>query len=175
MKRSKVFKLNNNDFSKLVKNSKSYSDVLKELGLTTKGGNSSKLLKQRIVDLGIDTSHFEKEGVRAQAVRRTDIKDILVENSTYLSISRLKIRLVNENILKYECSICKNTGEWNGQALSLQLDHINGVNNDHRIENKRFLCPNCHSQTSTYSGRNKGVSYNGSTRVSKTHSQGSIP
>ena len=42
------------------------------------------------------------------------------------------------------------------KKLSLQLDHINGINNDHRIENLRFLCPNCHSQTETYAGKNKG-------------------
>ena len=38
--------------------------------------------------------------------------------------------------------------------LTLQLDHINGINNDNRKENLRFLCPNCHSQTDTFAGRN---------------------
>ena len=36
----------------------------------------------------------------------------------------------------------------------LQLDHINGINTDHRLENLRLLCPNCHSQTPTYCGVN---------------------
>lgn len=40
--------------------------------------------------------------------------------------------------------------------LTLQLDHINRVNNDHRLTNLRFLCPNCHSQTDTYAGKNMG-------------------
>jgi RNA polymerase subunit RPABC4/transcription elongation factor Spt4 len=44
--------------------------------------------------------------------------------------------------------------EWNGKVLTLQVDHINGVNDDHRLENLRFLCPNCHSQTPTYAGSN---------------------
>lgn len=52
---------------------------------------------------------------------------------------------------------CGNIGEWQGQKLVLQLDHINGKNNDHRIENLRFLCPNCHSITETYAGKNKGA------------------
>ena len=38
--------------------------------------------------------------------------------------------------------------------LTLQLDHINGINNDNRKENLRFLCPNCHSQTNTFAGKN---------------------
>jgi len=42
-----------------------------------------------------------------------------------------------------------------GKTLSLELDHINGINNDNRLENLRFLCPNCHSQTTTYGSRNQ--------------------
>lgn len=83
------------------------------------------------------------------------MEEILVENSTYLNRAKLKERLVRDNLLKYECSVCGNTGEWNNKFLSLQLDHINGINNDNRIENLRFLCPNCHSQTDTFSGKNK--------------------
>ena len=83
------------------------------------------------------------------------LDEILVENSTYTNRYRLKIRLIKENKMNYRCAICGNNGEWNGKPLSLQLDHINGVNNDNRIENLRFLCPNCHSQTETFSGKNK--------------------
>ena len=56
--------------------------------------------------------------------------------------------------MEYKCANC-GLIEWQGQVLSLHLDHINGINNDHRIENLRFLCPNCHSLTETYAGKNK--------------------
>ena len=53
----------------------------------------------------------------------------------------------------YECAGCS-LSEWCGKPLSLQLDHKNGDGNDNRRENLRFLCPNCHSQTPTFAGRN---------------------
>ena len=59
------------------------------------------------------------------------------------------------NLIEYQCQLCNNKGEWNGSILVLQLDHINGINNDNRLQNLRYLCPNCHSQTETYAGKNK--------------------
>ena len=72
------------------------------------------------------------------------MEEILIENSSYDNIASLKRRLLNEGYLEYKCSEC-GISEWNGKPLSLHLDHINGKHNDHRIENLRFLCPNCHS------------------------------
>jgi len=64
--------------------------------------------------------------------------------------------IIRDNLIPYECQECGNTGEYNGQPLALHLDHINGIKNDHTLSNLRFLCPNCHSQTDTYCGRNIG-------------------
>lgn len=61
--------------------------------------------------------------------------------------------LLREGILELVCAIC-GTHSWLGRPLSLHLDHINGVADDHRHDNLRMLCPNCHSQTETYAGRN---------------------
>ena len=79
--------------------------------------------------------------------------EILTVNSSYARHA-LKRRLTAELILDYKCGICGNTGIWNNVKLSLQLDHVNGIYNDNRIENLRFLCPNCHSQTDSYAGKN---------------------
>jgi len=81
------------------------------------------------------------------------LKTILVENSTY-SRKRLRKRLIDNGILKYECAICKTGPHWNGNPMPLILDHINGINNDNRLENLRFVCSNCDSQLPTYKSRN---------------------
>src|SRR5436309_2821566 len=79
--------------------------------------------------------------------------EILVANSRYLGTSTLKARLLREGLLEPHCYTCGLT-EWLGKPLTLVLDHINGVRNDNRLANLRLLCPNCHSQTPTFAGRN---------------------
>ena len=63
-------------------------------------------------------------------------------------------RLLKEKIFKNECNVCC-ISEWNNKKISMQLDHINGDSSNHKKENLRFLCPNCHSQTDTFCGKNK--------------------
>jgi len=79
--------------------------------------------------------------------------EMLVENSKYSNLAVRK-RIADGNLIDYKCQRC-GIDSWNGESITLELDHINGQNNDHRIENLRFLCPNCHSQTETYKGKNK--------------------
>lgn len=150
---SKVYQVSDEEFKQIVQESNSYSDCLRALGLGTRGGSSTDTLKRRIKELECSIEHFGEKDISPNA--KYTLEEILVENSSYAGISRLKLRLVNENKLEYKCAIC-GIDEWLGKPLSLQLDHINGINNDHRLENLRFLCPNCHSQTDTYAGKNKG-------------------
>lgn len=81
--------------------------------------------------------------------------DIFANKHPTYPTGKLKKRLVKEGILEYKCVLCDNPGSHNGSPLTLQLDHINGINNDHRLENVRLLCPNCHTQQDTYAGKNK--------------------
>lgn len=154
---SKVYIPSDEEFCKIVANAYSYSDCLRAVGLGTSGGSSTDTLKRRIQELNCDISHFNrgrssKNGQSSNA--KYTLEEIMVKNSTYANIARLKIRLIKEGIFPYECAICGNKGEWNGKPLSLQLDHIDGNNRNHTKENLRFLCPNCHSQTSTFAGKN---------------------
>lgn len=148
-KMSKIKKLSDTEFTKLINESTSYNNFLKKIGMSH-GRSSYDLIKERCEQLKIDTSHFKTSHT---SVSKIPLDDILIENSTYTNNSRLATRLVNEKKLEYKCAICGNDGMWNNKPLSLQLDHINGNHKDNRIENLRFLCPNCHTQTDTYGSK----------------------
>lgn len=151
---SKVYNLDDESFQQLVKNATSYSSICKQIGLSPYGKNGKEQIKKRCAELNISTDHITGKAEKTTS-QKYSLDEILVKNSTYQNRSRLKIRLINEHRLDYKCAICGNTGIWNNKELVLQLDHINGINTDNRIENLRLLCPNCHSQTETFSGKNK--------------------
>ena len=81
------------------------------------------------------------------------LENILIENSNY-SNDLIKKYLIYHNLIEYKCKEC-GIDKWNNKDIKLELHHINGINNDNRIENLCFLCPNCHSQTDNFRGRNK--------------------
>jgi 5-methylcytosine-specific restriction endonuclease McrA len=153
-KRSKIWLLPETEFIALVKNVIRLRDVLLFFGLENKGRNFS-IVKQRITELKLDTSHFLDRHASSTFHRKMTLdrlrKDVLVENSTFSRYS-LKLYLIKFNLIPFRCE-CGLESTWNGKPLSLQLDHINGVSNDNRIENLRFICPNCHSQTENYAGK----------------------
>jgi len=150
--KSKIESVSVLELKKIVKLSKSIRQVLKSLGYKNFTTVSYKNIKERIKKEEISVDHMKRYCEYGKYI--TPIEEILVENSTYKNNYRLKIRLVKEGIMEYVCGECDNKGEWRQNSLSLQLDHKNGINNDNRIKNLRFLCPNCHSQTITYSGKN---------------------
>lgn len=82
------------------------------------------------------------------------LSDILEGKHPQYPTGKLKYRLIKEKILKEECNIC-GISEWNNKSLTLHLDHEDGNSHNHALSNLRLLCPNCHSQTDTYCGRNK--------------------
>ena len=150
---SKVYSVSDEEFKNIIANSNSYSDCLRQLGLGTRGGSSTDILKRRIKELNCSVDHFHSTKKQAPNAKYS-LEEILIRDSSYTNIASLKRRLINENKLEYKCAIC-GINSWLNKPLSLQLDHINGINNDHRLENLRFVCPNCHSQTDTYAGKNK--------------------
>jgi hypothetical protein len=79
---------------------------------------------------------------------------VFVENSSYAR-HLVKRRILRYKLISYICGICDSPPAWRGKPMPLVLDHINGTNNDNRLENLRFVCSNCDSQLETYKSRNK--------------------
>lgn len=153
---NKIYKLSDEQFVELLKKSSTISEVLFKLGYTVKGNSwGYSQVKRRMDDLNLDYSIFKGKSavIKTNKLNNARKEDILKENCKHQR-TVLRRYIIKNNLIPYKCAICGCT-EWQGKTLSLELDHINGVNNDNRLENLRFLCPNCHSQTSTYGSRNQ--------------------
>ncbi len=145
----------------IIKNCKTKTEVLNELGLKNNGGNYNTLTGF-IIDNGIDIGHFEIKNLKGkkQNLGRDFYKDVnnfLTENSLYKSTSNLKEKLYKLNLKQRECEMCGQNEEWFGKKISLILDHINGDRHDNRLENLRIVCPNCNATLETHC---KGLNLN---------------
>jgi hypothetical protein len=132
--------------------SRSYSEVLRHLGMRPAGGNHS-LLRRYVDEIWkIPTEHFDGGGCRIPVRERVPLEQVLVQDSTY-SRSNLKPRLYEEGLKERRCEMCGQDENWQGRTMSLILDHINGVPDDNQLENLRIVCPNCAATLDTHCGR----------------------
>ena len=79
--------------------------------------------------------------------------DQLLAKGRHVSRGHLRGRILKAGLKEERCEECGLT-EWRGEPLRVTLHHVNGDGYDNRLENLQFLCPNCHSQTPNFSGRN---------------------
>jgi|SRR5215203_1852833 len=147
------------EFIEAWKSARSVAEVGQTLGCN-KNGSGYYTLMLAAEELGLNKDHMlGRAWSRGQTgIKNTNsipLKDILVENSTYLTTSLLKKRLIKEGLLENTCLECGQLPEWNSKPLVLQLDHINGNRRDNRLENLRILCGHCHSQTDTFASKNR--------------------
>ena len=141
------------DIQRKLNESKSFREFLLKIGSSSNGSGSYKSIKNQLIKLGVIIPEFNYEN-KNKISKKIDDVDVFIKGSFY-SRQRLKERIIKNKLIDYRCEECGNDGDWNGKNLSLHLEHKNGVNDDNRLENLTFLCPNCHSQTETYSGKNR--------------------
>lgn len=135
----KYTKYSDLDLKNAVKQSISFSNVLRLLGMKVTGGNHVNI-KHRITKLGIDCSHFTSKNFTREVLVKSD-----KGRREHAYILR---RALMESGIEYKCSKCNNNDEWQGEPIILQVDHIDNDWSNHELGNLRFLCPNCHSQIS---------------------------
>jgi hypothetical protein len=157
-------KISDEQLRDAVSTSTAVAQVLQKLGIRPAGGSHFHY-SNRIAKLGLDTSHFTgklwNKGKRFPPKRTPDQVLVIRKPGRVREKRDVLVRVMKESGLTYTCAgvagrPCAVGDTWNGEKLVLQVDHINGDWDDNRLFNLRFLCPNCHSQTSTY-GRTKRV------------------
>lgn len=163
IKRSKLWKYSKEELQAIYDTSSTGLEVLRKCQVNATSGNH-RTMKKVVEYYGIDMSVFNnnhevymsKMLSLTHEKRRKDTAEkysnMFTEHST-IDRKVVKRHIIEGNLLEYKCDKCFNTGKWFGARLVLQLEHKNGVNDDNRLENLCFLCPNCHSQTPTFSGK----------------------
>lgn len=155
-KKSIIWSSSDEEFKKQVYECVTMADLLRCYGLINKGGNA-KTIKRRIHELNLDTTHFlnrSQSSIQARAMSLEKFKSCCLLTQSSYRRSMIKAYILKFKLKDYICNVCNNKGVWQNQKLTLQLEHINGISNDNRLENLCFLCPNCHTQTETYAGKN---------------------
>jgi len=137
------------EFDKVVLESKNLVDICRNLNLKTTGGNRNTI-KKWIKIKKLETSHFRIERASSSEIKSSEI---FTEDSV-TDRRRIKQILFDTGIKKRECELCGQDEFWKGKKISLILDHINGVNDDNRIQNLRIVCPNCNATLETNGGKN---------------------
>ncbi|MFI8187254.1 HNH endonuclease signature motif containing protein [Streptomyces sp. NPDC085946] len=132
-------------------------EVLRHLGLEVVGGHHT-YISRRIRAYGIDTSHFRMPSRAGKPWRPRTPERLLVKQpeaeARRIPGDRLRWAMTALGVPE-RCALCGTEAVWRGHPLPLEVDHVDGDWRDNRIENLRFLCPNCHATTDTYRGRGK--------------------
>ena len=151
MSKSFIESLPVEEVEKLAQESLSMREFQIKLGYSP-NSNVSNIINKYCLINNISLNHFTYSQPGIKRIKRTPL-NTFVQNST--TAQKTLRKLYKEgNYTEYKCSICGLDPFWNGKELTLTLDHINGDNRDDRLENLRWVCPNCDRQLDTFCSKN---------------------
>lgn len=141
---------------------KNWKELVEQAAQTTKSATEAAAAlgvkydtyKKYAIKYGCFTKNPSGKGLQKKGIS-IPLQDIFDGKHPQYQSNKLRLRLIEENILPRCCNSCKLL-EWLTFPIPLELNHINGISTDHCISNLELLCPNCHAMTSTYRGKNKG-------------------
>lgn len=132
----------------------SWTGLMSDLGIRFVGSNILTV-KKLIKFYDVDVSHFNLSQALSNASRNAVPDEERYCEGSAICRASLKRHIRKNNLIEYLCKKCGLGDEWQNETLVLTIEHMNGVNDDNRLENLCFLCPNCHSQTTSFAGRNQ--------------------
>ena len=146
--KTKIDMFSDEEFISIVKNSQSIKQIAYQLGYEGHSSATNEKIKQRMIKLNLSVSDF----IKSSPVERNP-ENIFIDNSTAAQKTVRKY-YKKGNYTPYVCAICGQEPFWNNKPMILILDHINGKNKDDRLENLRWVCPNCNYQLETTNAKN---------------------
>ena len=147
----KIQKYTNEEFIKICNDCQTMAQAAVIIGM------HFNTFKRKAVKLNCYKPNEAGKGIKKPILdnRKYDLQSILKGDYPEYQTFKLKNRLLCEGIKENICESCGQNGTWNSLDLRMELDHIDGDRTNHRLENLRMICPNCHSQTETYRSKNR--------------------
>ena len=163
-----IYSITGEELQTILNTSKTYGQVLKHFGLENKGANA-KTLKRRIKEENLSDTNILKgfkfgggwnKGTKGVYLKRMSLEDamktIFISNfQGYPASAKKYVRMYH--LMDEKCSDCGLRQVWNNKPITLELEHVDGNSHNNDLSNLKWLCPNCHSQTPTFRGRNRRI------------------
>lgn len=163
--KSIIYNISKEQLQQFINESSTYGQVLRLCGLRNHGRNPDTL-KRRIKEENLDDSTIRKDilfaggwnkGTKGISSKRMTKEQVLstVFIANYEGGVKIRKYIRCYKLIEEKCSECNLSAIWHNKPITLELDHIDGDSQNNVLSNLRWLCPNCHSQTETFRGRNK--------------------